>query len=510
MVLTIFLPELFLLINCIILMLYLSNNNAQSTIIISSINASIITLLLKIYTYLKLDITNLPIITDLFTIEKSYFAIQIILSILVCIIIISNTLNGPKANFNTLFLLLSLFLNISLITHNFITLILSLEGIAYCLYFLIYLTNSKTSIESLVKYFFYNAIFSILLITGAVLSYMLIPHATFNFIYFSNNINLSTETLNSATNLLIVTGLFLFISFMGKLGITPFSFWMPDIYSTFSYKLLLIILGLIKPILFIIFIKILFIITYIIPQPNYFLQIFIGLVAILSIIVGTFGCLTEQRIKKILIYTSIQNIGILILPIFCIAINQNYLITNYSSISIILFYLLIYTLTLICFLTLLSIFDAYEPLIYVSDLYGLYYKHKLLSLALIIIIASLAGLPPFAGFFIKWQLCIFIITITKSLSLPLLILIFISNILITVVYSLFIIKICVNISKTKNKLIIKKSINNNYINLYKLILVLFVSCIIIGTIIYSIDWLLSLHLINFLMQFSILPTPILY
>jgi hypothetical protein len=170
------------------------------------------------------------------------------------------------------------------------------------------------------------------------------------------------------------------IPILFKLNIIPFHNWAPDLYSSLSYiknVWLLIIPKLIFTILLIQFITLFNI-------SDIYLHIFI----ILSILIGSLNLYNQILIKRFFIYSSITQFGYLLLLISLSEINL--------SVIYLLFYFINF-LSILCFFILC-------PINYIYELKGISFNHAILSLLLFINFFSLAGLPPFNGFFIKFNL----------------------------------------------------------------------------------------------------------
>jgi NADH-quinone oxidoreductase subunit N len=122
-----------------------------------------------------------------------------------------------------------------------------------------------------------------------------------------------------------------------------------------------------------------------------------------SIIVGSFGSLYQQGIKRLLSYTSISQVGFALLGISCG--------TPAGIISSILFFIAYIVASMGVFIILINIEGYYSGtnVIYISDLTNFINWNRPEAIILTIFILSMAGIPPLAGFFGK--LSIFLATI---------------------------------------------------------------------------------------------------
>jgi NADH-quinone oxidoreductase subunit N len=131
------------------------------------------------------------------------------------------------------------------------------------------------------------------------------------------------------------------------------------------------------------------------PLLKYFLLLF----GLISVVVGVLSALSEQKIKRILAFSSIGHSGYIILGLVPM---------KYSSLGASINYVVIYALTnVLIFAFLLATISAKignlnRYVVYVSDLSLLKNTNFFLSFCFSIALLSFAGLPPFAGFFAKF------------------------------------------------------------------------------------------------------------
>ena len=115
--------------------------------------------------------------------------------------------------------------------------------------------------------------------------------------------------------------------------------------------------------------------------------------AIISILLGSFAALFQNRLKRLLAYSSISHMGFAML---------GYLTNDSSSLETVFNYLIIYVImTVGAFAALLSLRKRGQLLESIDDLVGLSKDAPLVALSFTVLLFSLAGIPPFAGFFAK-------------------------------------------------------------------------------------------------------------
>jgi len=130
--------------------------------------------------------------------------------------------------------------------------------------------------------------------------------------------------------------------------------------------------------------------------------------AVLSMALGAFAALRQQNIKRLMAYSSIGNVGYILLGVAS---------GSEKGIEAVVFFLAIYlVMTLGVFATILMMKRRDVMLEDISDLAGLARSQPMMAFALLIFMFSLAGIPPMAGFWGK--LYIFIAAVEAKLFIP--------------------------------------------------------------------------------------------
>jgi NADH-quinone oxidoreductase subunit N len=266
-------------------------------------------------------------------------------------------------------------------------LLLELQGISF---YILTSFNRKNqySLESGLKYFILGSFSSILLLFGISLLYGFSGLLSFNEIYFFlKNIDIYISNFNF--NLISIAFIFITISFLFKFYAAPFHFWIADIYQGAPTVVTAFFSVIPFFSIYYLFIKLLLIVFF----KLYFIYNFIIKIAIVtSLVIGTFGALSQKKIKRLLAYSSITGIG--------------YFLSLFLSESPILLYN-IYTYVLLYSFSLLSIFAVFLQLYMKKDkkyieqfslLAGYVYINKYISLVLLVFFFSIAGIPPFSLF----------------------------------------------------------------------------------------------------------------
>jgi NADH-ubiquinone oxidoreductase chain 2 len=290
---------------------------------------------------------------------------------------------------------------------NLISMYLSTELQSFAVYILPTLyKDSELATNAGLKYFLLGSLASCLILLGSGLIYTYTGLTHLESIY---NFISVTESLNNNISQGIALGfIIIFVGYLLKVSAAPLHNWAPDVYDE-SPTIVTIWLTIMPKISILILILEIFTqITSVNPvleslglnTINYLLLIS----SLFSLIIGTIVGLTQIKIKRLLAYSTISHIGFILLAL---AIN------SVQSIDSFIFYILQYTLTnLNTFLILIAIGyiinnniliikGSEKDINFISELKGLFFSNPILSISLTICLLSMAGTPPFLGFFSK-------------------------------------------------------------------------------------------------------------
>ncbi len=253
--------------------------------------------------------------------------------------------------------------------------------------------NSLKSSEAGLKYFVLSALSSGILLYGCSLIYGYSGSTNFNLI--SENIILS--------NYGNVFGLvFILAGLAFKISAVPFHMWAPDVYEGSPTSVTLFFAIVPKIAALTVFIRFLYVpFLSLIDQW----QTIIIFLSIASMVFGAIAAIGQKNIKRLIAYSSIGHMGYALAGL---AVGTNSGIQN--SIIYICIYVIM-NLGIFCCLFMMKRNDQFFDNL--DDLSGLSKNHPLISLSFLILLFSLAGIPPLAGFFAKFY--IFISVIEKSM-----------------------------------------------------------------------------------------------
>ncbi len=319
-----------------------------------------------------------------------------------------------------LLVLLSLVGMLFLISSNsLIAIYLNLELQSLSFYILTsYNRTNEQSTEAGLKYFIFGAFSSGVLLFGLSFLYAMTG------LYTISDISVLFSDLESAQNYplggILLSVIFILGGLLFKFYSAPFHVWVPDIYqgspaivtSLFATVPLFSIGGLFVRIFYVGFFDLF----------NYWQPILIAC-SILSLAVGCFSAIYQKNIRRFLAYSSIANVGFLLM-----ALSTGTL----EGLQSFFFYSISYVITLICFFSAyLSLrkhktFNSDSLIEYLSEFGFLYKANPLLAISLAISLFSMAGVPPLLGFFGKYY--VFTALIQNSMHFVFIVSVFLSTV----------------------------------------------------------------------------------
>ena len=276
-----------------------------------------------------------------------------------------------------LFAILGSFVLIS--SDNFLTAFIGLELQSLSLYLMAaFNTKNLNSNEAGIKYFSLGALSSGFLLFGISMIYF--DTASFTFQNLDN-----FSTISEVGLALVLIALFF------KVSAAPFHIWTPDVYEGSPTISTLFFATLPK------FASLIFLFRIYhelnIPKIDSLHYIF-QIVCAISLLVGVYGAITQKIIKRLLAFSSINHIGFMLLAI------MSY---QYMSEGTIFFYLIIYLITTFgVFSVILNLRTPEGEITLLTGLNGLKASSRSKAISMLVFLFSLAGIPPFAGFFAKF------------------------------------------------------------------------------------------------------------
>ncbi|MBE29872.1 MAG: NADH-quinone oxidoreductase subunit NuoN [Acidiferrobacteraceae bacterium] len=268
---------------------------------------------------------------------------------------------------------------------HLLTLYVGIELLALCLYGMIAMErDSVRAAEAAMKYFILGALASGVLLYGMSLLYGLTG-------------SLSLQAVSGATGTLEVSSLplmlaisMLVVGLLFKLGAVPFHMWVPDVYDGSATSTTLYLSAVPKLAAFAILLRLL---STGLEGWIEIWQDMLLVAALLSIALGNVVAIAQSNIKRMLAYSTISNMGFLLLGFFA---------GTHAGYAAAMFYAVIYMVTtLAAFSVILALSRSGFESDSLDDFRGLNKRNPWLALLMLIVMFSLAGIPPTAGFFAK-------------------------------------------------------------------------------------------------------------
>jgi len=269
---------------------------------------------------------------------------------------------------------------------NLLTLYLGLELMALPTYALVAMRhNSEKSVEAGIKYFILGALASGFLLYGMSMLYGITGSLDLLEIF-------KTVADPRVNHLVMAFGLVFIVAGLAfKLGVVPFHMWVPDVYQGAPTAVTLMIAGAPKLAAFALLFRLL--VNTLLPLLGDW-QPMLVLLALLSLVVGNVTAIAQTNLKRMLAYSAIAQMGFVILGMLSVFDDHAF--------SASLFYVVTYVMTTLGSFGLLMVLSRHgydcETL---ESLKGLNKKHPWYAFIGLVMMFSLAGIPPTVGFAAK-------------------------------------------------------------------------------------------------------------
>lgn len=269
--------------------------------------------------------------------------------------------------------------------YSFLTIYLGLELLSFSLYAMVALNKASTlATEAAMKYFILGSLASGMLLYGISILYGVTGHI---------QIGAVADVLQARHDIVPVVALvFVLSGLIFKFGAVPFHMWVPDVYQGASTPTTLFIASAPKIAAFAITLRIL-----VQAMPSLvinWVQILI-VISILSMFLGNLLAIAQQNLKRMLAYSSIAHIGYTLLGIVAGPHSSQ----GYSAA---MFYISTYVLVAAGAFAIIALMSRegveFDKL---DDYRGLNTRNPWLAFMMLLLLFSMAGVPPTVGFFAK-------------------------------------------------------------------------------------------------------------
>ena len=391
------LPEIFTSIVIMLFLLIGVFKKKSSSLIYNLTTISLVVLLAIVYNLNSISETSL--FNESYKIDNlsNFMKIIMIASGIFVMLTSSKYLQISKINkieYPVLVLSAILGMMVMISSNDLIVFYMGLELQSLALYVLAsFNRDNLLSTESGLKYFILSALSTGLLLYGCSLVYGFTETTNFNEILIN-----SSKTKHGLTFGIV----FILVGLAFKISAVPFHMWAPDVYQGSPTSVTIFFAILPKIAALTVFIRFLYV-----PFANLIdqWQMIIIFLSIASMIFGAVAAIGQTNLKRLVAYSSIGHMGYALAGL-SVGTNEGI----QSSITYMSIYLVMNLAFFSCLFMLRRNETYYEK---IEDLSGLSKNHPILAFSLLVILFSLAGIPPLAGFFAKFY--IFMAVVEQSM-----------------------------------------------------------------------------------------------
>ncbi|MFY0625886.1 MAG: NADH-quinone oxidoreductase subunit N [Reichenbachiella sp.] len=266
---------------------------------------------------------------------------------------------------------------------NLLVFFISVELVSLSSYILISFNFEKRSFEAGIKYLLFGAMSSGLMLYGISLLYGMTGGLEIVDLFMVTSSQLSHSIWLTLALIFFFSGLFF------KLALVPLHIWSPDVYEAGPTPVVAIISILPKVAILLFFTQ--FIQFSGLTSIVFDWQMLLGIVALLSMVIGNFSALKQDNAKRMMAYSSIAHSGFLVIGI---------LVVSEFGFSSMLFYAIVYGFMNIVAFYFISIMGK-NRITNISELAGIGRQIPLIGGMVTLIMIALVGLPPTSGFTAK-------------------------------------------------------------------------------------------------------------
>jgi NADH-quinone oxidoreductase subunit N len=326
-------------------------------------------------------------------------------------LVYSRTYLADRGLYRGEYFVLSLFATLGMMVMisagHFLTLYLGLEIMSLCLYSLVALDrDSAVSTEAAMKYFVLGALASGLLLYGMSMIYGATGTLQIGEVAKSAARILQGEPELAAKKAVLLFGLVFVVSGLAfKVGVVPFHMWIPDVYHGAPSAVTLFISTGPKLAAFAMAVRLLVnalpSLAGNTPQLPGGWQDMLVILSVLSMGIGNLAAIAQTNIKRMLAYSTISHMGFMLLGLLSGIVGGNTL-SAAEAWSAAMFYAVVYVLmSLGAFGMVVLLSRAGFEAERIEDFKGLNTRSPWLAFMMLLLMFSLAGIPPTVGFYAK-------------------------------------------------------------------------------------------------------------
>lgn len=297
--------------------------------------------------------------------------------------------NIQESEFYVLALLSTLGMHVMALSQHLLLLYLGLELMALPTYVMVAMRREQAhAAEAALKYFVMGALASGVFLFGCSLIYGATGSLTLSIIL---------DQTTPPYPLILLTGfVFCLVGVAFKMGLAPFHMWVPDVFEGAPVAATAFLGAAPKIAAFILFWRVFLNALAPLQLGMYPMWLLLGL---FSVVLGNVLAVSQNKVRRMLAYSSVAQMGYMILGIA--THNPAGMYDHTSGVYAALFYVLNYALTSALMWGILSVIEARRSVNTYADLRGLSQESPLLASVMALLMFSMAGIPPTLGFFAK-------------------------------------------------------------------------------------------------------------
>jgi NADH-quinone oxidoreductase subunit N len=302
--------------------------------------------------------------------------------------------NLAKGEFYSLGLFALVGVMIMISANNMLVMYLGLELMSLSLYAMVALDrDSPTATEAAIKYFVLGALASGLLLYGMSMVYGATGTLSIPEIAQAMSKGTASKAILSFGLVFMVAGLAF------KLGVVPFHMWVPDVYQGAPTPVTLMIGSAPKLAAFALTVRLLVVALF--PLAVDWQQMFI-IMAVLSLAIGNLAAIMQTNLKRMLAFSTISHMGFVLLALATGVAGGNALNAG-NAYGSALFYILTYSITTLASFGIILLLSrqGFES-DNIDDFKGLAARNPWFAWMTLLVMFSLAGIPPTVGFWAKY------------------------------------------------------------------------------------------------------------
>ncbi len=275
-----------------------------------------------------------------------------------------------------LFLFATLGALLVVISSNFISLIIAIEMISIASYGLVFFHKTDRQLEGAMKYVSISFLSIIIVIFGTSMIY-------------GGSGSLSFSITSTQNYLPFIAGVGLVLAGLSfKSTIVPFHMWAPDVYEASDGTITAFLSSVSKTAGLVAMIRVFF---FALPFSSNFVMVMFVTLAIATIFFASFMAIVQDKIKRILAYSSIAQAGFAFIGIAML---------NLLGVHSAIFYVFTFAVADVLVFLAYKVFED-NKIVYKKDSKRMFLTSKVATIGLFVGLLSLAGLPPTVGFFGK-------------------------------------------------------------------------------------------------------------